>query len=80
MWFATEEVREQHKLPEQWQAYALQVIGHDGSHVEMKGGVYPENYTRGKRKGTTNYHKPVDGTECTVILSMAEYKKMIASK
>lgn len=77
MIFASEKIRQEHGLPEGWRAYRLAVLGTNGSHVQMDGGVYPETYSKGPRKGSPDYRKPLPGSERTVIISMLDYDDLV---
>lgn len=76
MIFVSDKVREAHGLPVGWQAWHLEVIG--DRHLKIEGGVYPGTFTKGPRKGRPNYRKPSPGTERMIVLSVEEYRTMMA--
>lgn len=73
MYPASEKMRLAHDLPEGWRPYRLESLGSKRTHVRIDGAVFPEIIARGPRKGRTNYKKPQDGTERTIVVSNAEY-------
>lgn len=68
------------KLPHGWEAYKLEAIGSDAApQVLLTGGVYPEMHATGARKGRPNYKKPVAQTECKIVVSLSEYREIVAA-
>lgn len=65
---AEQHCRELYGFSKDWQVCAWHVKGDGaGKYLELTGGIYPETYKSGKRKGQTNYRKPQ--TESMVSLA-----------
>ena len=70
----TEYLKQRYSLHPEWVWHSFKALEDPGKHSQWEGGVYREAIQRGKRKGATNYSKPMVGTEATVIMSDPEFE------
>jgi hypothetical protein len=65
--------REKHGLPENWQWCSVDSHEQPEDYIRIEGAVY-ERFRSGKRKGQTNFRKPLPGTERVVFVRDSEIK------
>lgn len=72
--------KELFNLPEDWEMVCSEVKNFDKptEYFLIKGAVYPEKFSRGPRKGRTNFRKPAPGTECEVPITCAAQKTWLS--
>jgi hypothetical protein len=73
MLFVSDEIRVAHGLPDNWQAWHIEALGDQGTHVKLKGGVYRHIKPRTKRP---DYKKPEPHSEREIVITIAEYRAM----
>ncbi len=70
--------RETFGLPDEWQHVSWQVKGEGAAkYFELVGGVFPEVYKSGKRKGETHWGKPLGGKTETVVVIAKQFKDWV---
>lgn len=63
-------------MPDNWRLFSWQCVpsgSMDSTHVRLRGAVCTAVFTRGPRKGRTNWAKRDRSTECEVYISHADH-------